>query len=60
MGVYERHERFDGEVVLLFFAIYLGSTFGLDLLRASPQDLTRQAVLAVSVAVTLALAAAAP
>jgi phosphatidylglycerol:prolipoprotein diacylglycerol transferase len=53
LAVYERHKRFHGEVLLLFFAIYLWSTFALELLRASPHDLTRQAVLAASVAVTL-------
>ena len=53
LAAYERHKRFHGEVLLLFFTIYLWSTFALELLRASPHDLTRQAVLVASAAVTL-------
>jgi phosphatidylglycerol:prolipoprotein diacylglycerol transferase len=50
---YQRHKRYDGEVLLLFALIFLWSTWALELLRGGyTHDYTRTLVLATSVAIT--------
>jgi phosphatidylglycerol---prolipoprotein diacylglyceryl transferase len=58
LHLYQSHKRYDGEVLLLFGALYLWSTWFLELLRAKPHALTQQLVLIAAVSVTTAGAVA--
>jgi phosphatidylglycerol:prolipoprotein diacylglycerol transferase len=49
---YERHKRYDGEVLLCFALLYLWTTWLLEHLRAQPHVLTQQSVLLGAVAIT--------
>jgi len=50
---YQKRKRYEGEVLLLFFLVYLWSSWLLELLRASPHDFTRHVALGASLVATV-------